>query len=148
MMTLDAAHESNAGFALSNTLPRVLLVDDDPLYPRRAAVALLGIAELRVVTSRSAAIATAVSWQPHIAILDMFLPDGDALHLPDELQRCTAVNELGVIYLAKGPGAATRFQSLDGRFFGVVHRDAGPTDLLRAIRLAATPPAKQVPSVA
>ena len=67
----------------------------------------------------------------------MFLPDGDALRLPDELRhRCTAT-EIGVVYLAKGPGAATRFQSLDGRFFGVVHRDAGPSGLIDALRAAA-----------
>jgi PleD family two-component response regulator len=116
--------------------PRILLVDDDRLYTRRAEAALLGLADLRVATGRRAALTATLSWAPDIAILDMFLPDGDALRLPDELQQRAATDEIGLIYLAKGPGAATRFQSLAGRFLGVVHRDAGSSGLLEAIRLA------------
>jgi len=135
-MYLDAFPHPNVVLATSTALPRILLIDDDRLYIRRAARSLLGIADLRIVSGRNTAIEATQVWHPDIVILGMFLSDGDAMHLPDELRSRTSIPELSAIYLVKGPGALTRFQTFNGCFLGVVQRDAGPLGLLQAIRSA------------
>src|SRR5690349_21847450 len=133
MMHLDHTPARYPHVAMSPRLPRVLIVDDDRLYARRAALVLADIAELRVVEGRCAAMRVVGTWLPDIVILDMFLTDGDALYLPDELRALATDHALGIIYLSKGPGAATRFQSLDGGFLGMVDRDSGSSGLRQAI---------------
>lgn len=138
-MYLNMLSDCNALAATPSAKPRVLLIDDDLFYTRRAALSLVGVADLRVVGSRTAALKVTCAWKPDIVLLDMFLPDGDALLLPDELRLSAEGGDISVIYLAKGAGAATRFQSLGGKFLGVVHRDSGSAGLQRAIQLAWQP---------
>lgn len=128
--------DSAAGVGALATRPRVLLVDDDPLYVRRAMLALAGTADLRIAASREAALALITDWWPDVVVLDMFLRDGDAIRLPEELRARGRSRSLGVVYLTKGAGARTRFQSLGTNFLGVVERERGAEALRAALRAA------------
>lgn len=128
--------DSIGGVGALATTPRVLLVDDDPLYVRRATIALTGTADLRIASTREAALAAIADWWPDVVVLDMFLRDGDAIRLPEELRARGRSRVLGVVYLAKGAGAQTRFQSLGTNFLGVVERERDAEALRAALRAA------------
>lgn len=139
-MYLEFIRNAQDMVAAPAALPRILLIDDDRLYVRRVAKSLLGVADLRIADGRASALDVTSMWQPDVTILDMFLRDGDAMRLPDELRMRASSRHMSVIYLVKGPGALTRFQLLNGHFLGVVQRDTGTTGLLDAIRSALTAP--------
>jgi CheY-like chemotaxis protein len=115
---------------------RVLLVDDDPLYVRRASRILGCHVDLQVAASRCAALDATADWQPDVIVLDMLLGDADAFRLIDELRARYRDAAPGVVYLAKGPGSIQRLQGDAGSFLGVVKRDAGIDALLVAILAA------------
>ena len=118
---------------------RVLMVDDDVLYTRRTRLALGEMVELRVVQSRTEALAAADRWVPDLVVVDLFVGDSDAFRLLDGLRSRRPLSPLSVIYLTKGPGSSTRFQN-DGRtFLGVIQRESG-IDRLRDPLVAATRP--------
>lgn len=116
---------------------RVLMVDDDVLYARRARLALDGTVELRVAQSRFEALAAVDRWSPELVILDLFFGDSDAFRLLDELRSTRPLLPLSVIYLAKGPGSSTSCQNDGDTFLGVIQRDAGIEELRHAV-IAAT----------
>lgn len=112
---------------------RVLMVDDDVLYTRRARLALDEAVELMIVQTRAEALAAAESWAPDLIVLDLFFGDSDAFHLLDELQSQRSRLPLSVIYLAKGAGSSTRIQKDGDTFLGVVQRDGGVERLRDAV---------------
>lgn len=115
---------------------RVLLVDDDPLYTRRAVRELGDSVDLQIVTNRSEALALTESWYPDVVVVDMLLRDADAFWLLDELRHRCRDAALGVVYLAKGPGSIQRFWAEGGAFLGVVKRESGIEILRSAISSA------------
>ena len=116
--------------------PRVLLIDDDPLYTRRAQASLQNCVDLRIETCSTRAIATARCWAPQVIVVDMFLADCDCFVLLEELRSRVESPARSVIYLSQGPGAETRFRRDEHGFLAVVHRDAGTDGLRDAVALA------------
>ena len=116
---------------------RVLMVDDDVLYTRRTRLALGEVVELRVVRTRSEALAIAECWVPDLVVLELFVGDSDAFRLLDELRNRQPLSPLSIIYLTKGPGSSTRFQNDGHTFLGMIQRESGIERLHDAI-VAAT----------
>ena len=115
---------------------RVLLVDDDPLFIRRAQSAFDESVDLQVVSTGTAALRATAGWQPNVVVLDMFLREGDTFDVLDELRQRRHPGCRGVICLVKGPGAATHFEAVDGTFLGVLRREAGTDGLRDAVNCA------------
>jgi CheY-like chemotaxis protein len=117
---------------------RVLLVDTDSFFTRRARRLLEDRVDLHVAGNRWEALSAARTWMPDVVVLDMLLNDGDSFLLVDELRKQTAEDrrQLAVIYLSRGPGSATRCQADAGGFLGVVTRDAGPDCLCSVVQMA------------
>lgn len=115
---------------------RVLLVDDDQLFIRRLQRALDGEIDLQVATTSSDALTRAADWRPDVVVLDPLLDDADSFGLLDRLLASWCGAGVGVICLSKGAGAATRYQTVDDRFFGMVLRDAGTDGVCDALRFA------------
>src|SRR5687767_14204597 len=87
---------------------RVLLVDDDELFVRRAVEILGTTVDLRVVTRPEQALPESESWEPQLILLDMLPAHTDAFRLAEELRALLPGTLNGIIFLAKGPGARTR----------------------------------------
>jgi PleD family two-component response regulator len=115
---------------------RVLLVDDDQLFIRRMQRALDGEIDLQVATTSRDALTTAAGWTPDVVVIDPFLGDADSFGLLDQLRASWSGSGVGVICLSKGAGAATRYQTADEGFFGMVLRDAGTDGVCDALRFA------------
>jgi CheY-like chemotaxis protein len=115
--------ESGAADPMSTA--RVLLVDDDPLYVRRACRAFGDVVDLQVASNRDDALLATEGWFPDVVVVDMLLGDADAFRLLDELRMRCRNAALNVVYLAKGPGSIQRWQSDAGTFLGVVKRESG-----------------------
>jgi CheY-like chemotaxis protein len=112
---------------------RVLIVDDDLLYTRRAVMLLDSLYDVRVAETRADALRCVAQSSPDVVVLDMFPHDTDAFRLLDDLRARLAPGPVNVIFLSKGPGAATRYCTDQDTFFGVVSRDSGPECLRDAL---------------
>lgn len=114
---------------------RVLLVDDDPLFTRRAELALGTMVDVRVARTQRDALTTAESWRPDAVVVDVMLTDSDAFRLLEEL-RSRVGGQLAVICLTKGPGSRTWLFDDGVAFFGVMRREAGIDTLQLAVARA------------
>jgi DNA-binding NtrC family response regulator len=112
---------------------RVLIVDDDMLYTRRAVMLLDSMFNVCVAETPADALRSVTLSSPDIVVLDMFPHGTDAFRLLDDLQARLSPGPVNVIFLAKGPGAATRYCTDHDTFFGVVSRDSGPEALRDAL---------------
>jgi ActR/RegA family two-component response regulator len=119
---------------------RVLLIDDDPYYARRARsfFDVDNHIDLRVVTTATAASVAIEQWRPNIVILDLLLADSCSFALLDALRSRRRTSRIGVICLAGGAGSCEAYHHCTdgGQFLGVLRRDAGPEALLHAVAIA------------
>ena len=116
----------------------VLIVDDHPVVLTGLAALIGSDPQLSVVaTARSVTEATALpaDLAPHVAILDLQLPDGDGISLGAELRRTWP--ELRVLILTMHADDATVIQSLASGVNGYLLKDADPEDVLAAVHSAA-----------
>jgi CheY-like chemotaxis protein len=112
---------------------RVLIVDDDPLYARRARKLLGSAYDLRIARSCAEALREVELASPDVVVLEMFPDNTDAFRLLDDLRARMAPGPVSVIFLSRGPGSATRYCTDHDTFFGVVSRDSGPEALCDAL---------------
>lgn len=115
---------------------RVLIVDDDALYVRRARAALKDSVDLQIVSSHDDAIAATADWAPDVVVVDSLLGNEAAFNLLDNLRERHVNSVPSVVYVARGAGAIHRMQSDSTSFLGVVKRESGTEGLLAAIRQA------------
>lgn len=122
---------------VSQDLPaRVLIVDDDPFFVRRARIALDGVVELHIVSDEESALAAAEAWAPDVVMVDVMTGETGAFKLVDEMRERCRGNGPRVLYLAKGPGSADRYHASDGSFLGVIRRECSMDGLMCAVRSA------------
>jgi CheY-like chemotaxis protein len=103
---------------------RVLLIDDDPLYVRRARRVFDDSVDLQVAASRGEVLDVTTSWYPDVIVVDMLLRDADAFAMLDELRSRGGGRQLSVVFLTKGPGAIQQFWSESDALLGVVKRES------------------------
>jgi DNA-binding response OmpR family regulator len=119
---------------------RVLLIDDDRFYARRARIVfdVDSHIDLRVVTTTAAASAAIEQWRPDIVILDLVPADSCSFVLLDTLRARRRASRIGIICLAEGAGSGEDYHHCTdgGQFLGVLRRDAGPEALWQAVTIA------------
>jgi two-component system, NtrC family, sensor kinase len=86
---------------VSNTLPRILVVDDEPLIIRMLNAVLKTRYDLQVATSGEDALAMALSDAPELILLDVGLPDMDGYEVCRRLQLDPATRDIPVIFQTK-----------------------------------------------
>jgi len=132
----------------TSEIQRILLIDDDPEFIETLRELLPERIELRVTTDADAALRVTLGWQPDLIMLDALLTSRDAFALLDEIRSARGGGRYGIIYLAKGRGARTRFQMFGNQLFGVMQRGSDRprlrSDLTRALHLAAGYACEQV----
>jgi DNA-binding NarL/FixJ family response regulator len=116
----------------------VLVVDDHPVVLAGLAALIGSDPQLTVVaTARSVAEALDLpaDLEPHVAVLDLQLPDGDGISLGAALKQRWP--ELRVLILTMHADEATVIQSLASGLNGYLLKDADPEDVLAAVHSAA-----------
>jgi DNA-binding NarL/FixJ family response regulator len=119
-------------------MTRVLIVDDHPIVLTGLVALLDSDPGLEVVAqARSVAEVRALpdGTAPHIAIVDLQLPDGDGIDLGVELRGRWP--QLHVLLLTMHADAATVIKSLASGLNGYVLKDSDPDDVLAAVHSAA-----------
>jgi DNA-binding NarL/FixJ family response regulator len=117
----------------ADSLPRILVVDDDPVF-RRAARRVLGDAALEVVAEAGDAAAArehAAQARPDAVLLDVHLPDADGVSLARELM--SARPGLRVVLTSSDAGAVPAGDAIKGVRF-VAKADLALIDLAACFR--------------
>ena len=81
------------------TLPRILVVEDEPLIVRSLNEVLKTRYRLQLAVSGEEALATAISSTPDLILLDIGLPDQDGYEVCRKLQGNSATRDIPVIFL-------------------------------------------------
>jgi len=87
----------------TDTTPRVLVVDDEPDILKLVVVNLERAGfEVRSAENGETALATANSWQPHVVVLDLMLPDIPGVEVCRQLRKDGAENLAILMLTARG----------------------------------------------
>lgn len=103
----------------SALLPRVLLVDDDPLLREGVELSLRGLCEVIGLSSGDELEDIVESVEPDLLILDVVLPGRDGFDLCRQVRARPGLRSLPVIFLTglKGEGAFERCLAVQGDAF-------------------------------
>jgi CheY-like chemotaxis protein len=116
---------------------RVLVVDDDPGFIGRATEALSPFANIRSVTSGSAALTTIPFWQPNVVLFDVLMTDLDGFTFLDAIPGLPVAEHPFILYTTDGRGAGTRVRPLPNWRVGTLLRSASVQQLRVAVLQAA-----------
>lgn len=83
------------------TVPKVMLIDDDPDILKIGMLSLTGIAKWKVATASSAkeAIQLAPQEEPDLIVLDTSMPDMDGLTVMQKLREAPALKNIPIVFL-------------------------------------------------
>lgn len=100
-------------------LPRVLLVDDDPLLREGVELSLQGLCEVIGLSSGDELEDIIESVEPDLLVLDVVLPGRDGFDLCRQVRSRPGLRSLPVIFLTglKGEGAFERCLAVQGDAF-------------------------------
>jgi DNA-binding NarL/FixJ family response regulator len=121
---------------------RVVLVDDHDLIRQGLRRAFERTGEFEVVGEAGSAAdgrRVIVTEKPHVAIVDIRLPDGNGLELVKELR--AESSSMGIVVLSMYAGDEYLFGALDAGASAFVPKDAPADDVMSAARHAAASPA-------
>lgn len=126
---------------MTATPTRVVLVDDHDLIRQGLRRAFDRTEEFSVVGEAGTvadALKAVTLGEPHVAILDIRLPDGNGLDLAKELR--SRHTTMGIVVLSMYAGDEYLFGALDAGASAFVPKDAPADDVLAAARHAAASP--------
>lgn len=103
---------------------RVLVVDDDASFIRRATVSLGSLARVESVTSGEDLLRRVYVWLPDIILLNPLLADSDGFHLLEELLDLDLDRPPFVFCTTSGPASTTRLSTCPGWPVGTISRSA------------------------
>lgn len=100
-------------------LPRVLLIDDDPLLREGVELSLRGLCEVIGLSSGDELEDIIESVEPDLLVLDVVLPGRDGFDLCRQVRARPGLRSLPVIFLTglKGEGAFERCLAVQGDAF-------------------------------
>jgi DNA-binding NarL/FixJ family response regulator len=133
----------------SNTI-KVLLADDQILV-RSGFKALLDSEDDITVVGEAASGAEAVeqarATRPDVILMDIRMPELDGIRATDEIVRTRGLEQVRVLILTTYDTDAYVFEALQVGASGFLLKDAGPAELLHAIRVVAVGEALLAPRI-
>jgi DNA-binding NarL/FixJ family response regulator len=135
--TLDLTHRASARAALPGII-RVALVDDHHLIREGLRLVLQGEDGLEIVgeaADHASAIELVATQRPHVLVLDLTFPEGDAMPLLRALR--TRHPELRILVLTMHSDPETVRQALAAGAAGFMIKGAQSRELVEAIRAVA-----------
>jgi DNA-binding NarL/FixJ family response regulator len=129
---------------------RVLLADDQVLV-RSGFKALLDAEDDITVVGEAAngaeAVAQARANRPHVVLMDIRMPELDGIGATREIAKTRGLEQVRVLILTTYDTDAYVFEALQAGASGFLLKDAGPAELLHAIRVVAAGDALLAPSI-
>jgi two-component system KDP operon response regulator KdpE len=117
---------------MSSTLPRVLVVDDEPQIVRGLKIILRSAGyAVEAAESRSEALAALASRPPEALVLDLVLPDGSGVDLVAEIR---AWSQLPILVLSAVGDEREKVRALDAGADDYVTKPFGTDELLARLR--------------
>ncbi len=110
---------------------RVLVVDDDVSFIRRATVSLGAVADVESVTSGEDLLGSVYRWLPDVVVLNMLLDDRDGFVLLEQLLELDLEHPPFVLCTTSGPSSRTRLLNSPGWPVGTISR----TERLEQLRI-------------
>jgi CheY-like chemotaxis protein len=115
---------------------RVLVVDDDVTFIRRATVSLGSLADIESIASGDDLLRYVRGWAPDIIVLNLLLDDRDGFQLLEELLSLDLTPPPFVLCTTSGPASATRVSPCAGWPVGTISRTAQLHQLRDAVQTA------------
>lgn len=118
---------------LSNTRPRVLVVDNNKHFTRSARFLLqrTGRYVVREVNDARRALETARSFKPDLILLDVLMPELDGAEVAAELESDWQLHRVPIVFLT---ALVTQEEAREGRRIGGHHVLAKPISAAKLIR--------------
>ncbi|WP_435770739.1 response regulator [Nocardioides sp. SYSU DS0651] len=139
-----------AGSALEDRPIRVILVDDEGLVRSGFRVLLESVDDIEVVGEAgdgAAAIALARSARPDVVLMDIRMPTLDGIEATTEIVKTPGLQQTRILILTTYDTDAYVFGALAAGASGFLLKDAGPTELLHAVRVVAAGDALVAPRI-
>jgi CheY-like chemotaxis protein len=115
---------------------RVLVVDDDVKFVRRATVSLGSLADIESIASGEDLLRYVRRWLPDVVVLSLLLDDRDGFQLLEELLSLDISPPPYVLCTTSGPASATRVSPSAEWPVGTISRTAQLHQLRDAVRSA------------
>ncbi|HVB66019.1 MAG TPA: response regulator [Nitrolancea sp.] len=115
---------------------RVLVVDDDVTFIRRATVSLGSLAVIECIASGEDLLRYVRYWLPDVVVLSLLLDDRDGFQLLEELLSLDISTPPYVLCAISGPAAATRVSPYAEWPVGTISRTAQLHQLRDAVQTA------------
>jgi len=128
----------------------VLIVDDDPLVRSGLSMMLASFDEIEVVgeISDGTEVAAAVNrCRPQVVLMDIRMPGMDGIKATGEIVKTRGLERVRVLILTTYDTDAYVFEALQAGASGFLLKDAGPAELLHAIRVIAAGDALLAPRI-
>ena len=128
----------------------VLLADDERLVRSGFRLLLDLEDDLTVVgeaTTGVEAVARCLAGRPDVVLMDIRMPDGDGIQATREIVRTPGLESVRVLILTTYDTDAYVFEALQAGASGFLLKDAGPAELLHAIRVVAAGDALLAPRI-
>jgi DNA-binding NarL/FixJ family response regulator len=129
---------------------RVLLADDQALVRSGFKVLLDAEDDITVVGEAAtgiAAVERARATRPDVVLMDIRMPEMDGIKATSEIARTRGLDQVRVLILTTYETDAYVFEALQGGASGFLLKDAGPAELLHAIRVVAAGDALLAPRI-
>ncbi|MEK8027542.1 response regulator [Pseudaquabacterium rugosum] len=125
--------------AVASTLPRVLLVDDDPGAIHVLHRLLEGRAQVRYALDGAAALALAADWQPELVLLDAQMPDLPGSEVCRRLKADPATAAVPVLMVTALDAAGAALLALEAGADGVLGKPVDAAALWRRLDALVAP---------
>jgi DNA-binding NarL/FixJ family response regulator len=136
--------------APGDTPIRVLLADDERLVRSGFKVLLELEDDITVVgeaTNGAEAVEQARATRPNVVLMDIRMPGTDGIQATAQIARSDGLQHVHVLILTTYDTDAYVFEALEAGASGFLLKDAGPAELLHAIRVVASGDALLAPSI-
>ncbi|MFD2081377.1 response regulator transcription factor [Actinopolymorpha cephalotaxi] len=141
----------NAATAPQGTMPIKVLLADDELLVRSGFKVLLDLEDdITVVaeaTNGAEAVERARTTRPDVVLMDIRMPKLDGIQATDQIGRTPGLEHVHVLILTTYDTDAYVFEALQAGASGFLLKDAGPAELLHAIRVVAAGDALLAPRI-
>ena len=129
---------------------KVLLVDDERLVRSGFRALLDAEDDIEVVdeaTNGAEAVASARATRPDVVLMDIRMPTLDGIQATEQIARTAGLEQVRVLILTTYDTDAYVFEGLRAGASGFLLKDAGPAELLHAIRVVAAGDALLAPGI-